>query len=147
MSSGKQSEFWVGLVVGIVVSVIGALANGWMIHVNQQDQQRAKFIADSFTFDISRVPVQFQSINILMKQTENDSLLSANSIRKLAKLSKKCPDCSTNLEPRCFPAYVQTIQVIREEAGIGGVSDADLTEILKPFYFSAIDAEKYLDAK
>ncbi len=134
MANNKLREVILGAVSGIIGVVIGSVATGLMTAHIQEKQQRSQAALDSFKFDQGNYPVEYIQIKQFLDEMRNLSIASSETVSKLAQLKRKYPDCSKALTNNCRAAWVESIQIMRNELDSDVVSTEDIDTVLRGKY-------------
>ena len=134
-------------VFGIIGTVIGSVATGLMNAHNQREQQRMLAAIDSFKSESGNHPVGYIEIKQFIDELRNLSVVSNDTISRLAGIQRKYPGCAAELSDRCRPMFVETVRVMREELGSGTASAEDIDLILSTKFIAAKEAAHRMQQK
>lgn len=124
---------------GLLGAVIGILVTHYANLYSEKAKSRHEIAMASIRVDQapSAEHIDFQQ---LFGEMQNLSTFSEHSIKELASLKRKFPQCGDNLSDECRPFFVEFIIVMRKELGAGKASKKDIDTILKPKYDKAREA-------
>ena len=134
---GNFKTVVIGAVFGIIGVVVGSAVTGLLTLYSDKEKIRLNSALDSYKFDSGQYSVDFLYLKQYIDEMKNLSILKAKTIRKLADVVRKYPDCGSALSESCRPAHVQLILIMREEIGSGDVPPKDIDVLIRDKYNKA----------
>lgn len=139
MANNLNEMTWAAI-FGIIGVVVGSVATGLMNAHIQEKQHRVLATLNSFKFDHGN----YSNIDLKSKQLIDEvrylSIASDEAILGLAKIKNKYPECATKLSGSCRKAFVEMIQVMRNELGSGDVGSDYIDIVLESKYTALLEA-------
>lgn len=142
----KTKEILTSAGIGLLGALVGIVGTSLMNIYAEQKLKRDQITIDTFAYSSSdENPKEFHDIQMLLNNVKTYSAMDAASIRDLAALARKYPNCARTLSEECKTFMVKMINVMRNEFDAGTVSEDDLKVILDPQYNKAIQAVRTLE--
>lgn len=137
MSDQNLKTVFIGAFFGIIGVVIGSVTTGYLNLLAEREKLRLDAALDSFKWDEADRPVEFIQLKQLVDEMRNLSYSKPETIKELAMLQRKYPNCGDTLSEECRPFMVEAILIYRKELGAGEVSARDVDTILQRKYETA----------
>ena len=146
MMQTKTRDTLISAGIGLLGALVGIVSTSYMNTYHDLKQKRNQLTIDTFTYSSSdNVPKEMHDLNMFLNAVKAYSALDASSIKDLAELARKYPNCTNTLSKECEILTIKMINIMRKELNADVVSEDDLKAILDPHYNKAIHAFKILD--
>jgi hypothetical protein len=144
----KTKDILISTSIGLLGALVGIVGTSYMNIYSELKLKRNQLTIDAFTYSSSdNIPKEMHDLNMFLNAVKTYSALDASSIKDLAELARKYPNCTNTLSKECEILTIKMINIMRKELNAGLVSEDDLKIILDPHYNKAIQAFKLLNIK
>ncbi len=135
-----------GILGTVVGAVGGAVTNGLMAAHVQQEERRLQWAQGSYQFTKDD-SVEESQIRLFVEQLRNLSMMSNDTVKRLADVTRRYPGCGDSYTEACKTFWVDGILAMRSELRSGKASPEDIEILLRAKYDGARSAIGRLRAR